>query len=385
MPLQVTTAIPYGNATDVRIDESTSPPTLEFAAHPHGGPEALWFCFRVESAGPAPPQLRLVLKYYRSLAYSHPDRTDTIRPVWRTTREDWRRLDAPQRVEQPDGQIQLAWTVTAPPAGDWLELAFCYPHGREHLDALVAGSAGYWKADSIGVSAAGRPIVRLSHAYGNPSAKLPGVYLIAQQHAAETPGGWVLHGLLGALAELKASDLLAWSVPLTNIDGVEAGDYGKDNFPYDLNRAWGIAPMRHETLVIQHDMRLWAERCTPTLALDFHAPGPCETTGIYCYRPDAQQAPERAAAAQPWIDLFRGCLGEYAAPDFARVVHYRSRWETPDFCDFAGLEFGCPALAFETPYALAAEGKILLTREHYQDIGRRLASAIVARAVDDPR
>lgn len=379
MSYHVTTSIPYGNAADVRIDESSSPPTIEFTPHPHGGPEALWFCFRIECDASAPdPQLRLVLKHYSTVAYTHLERPDTIRPVFRSSATDWQRLGPPERIELPDGRFNLAWTLAAMRPGVWVEVAFCYPHGQEHVDALVTDSRGYWQADAIGVSAAGRRMTRLSHTCDNSEVKPQGVYLIAQQHAGETPGGWVLHGLLSGLAELKPPRLLVWSVPLTNIDGVEQGDYGKDSFPYDLNRAWGTPPMRHETLVIQQDMRLWATRCAPLVALDFHAPGPCETAGVYCYPPDPQQAPKRAAAVQGWIERFREALGEYAAADFARVAHYRSRWETPDFCDFAGLELGCPALAFETPYALAADGKILLTREHYQDIGRHLATAIAA-------
>ena len=43
------------------------------------------------------------------------------------------------------------------------------------------------------------------------------------------------------------------------LDDVLSGAYGKDPFPHDLNRAWGDPPMRHETLVMRHDIRRWAE------------------------------------------------------------------------------------------------------------------------------
>jgi len=384
MLYRIHTDLSHGNAADVRIDECTSPPTVEFTPHPHGGPEALWFCFRIERTGTAAPdELRLLLKHYASVAYTHRDCTDALRPVLRSTATDWQRLDAPQRSELTDGRIQVSWIVRWPGQASWIEVAFCYPHGEEQVKALVAESGGYWRGEAIGVSAGGRPMIRLSNGCGESAAKPPGLYLLAQQHAGEMPGGWVLDGLLRGLGEQKPPRLVAWCVPLANIDGVKQGDYGKDNFPYDLNRAWGTPAMRHETLVLQQDMRLWAQRCTPRLALDFHAPGPCETAGVYCYPPDPDTAPKRAAAAQPWIELFREALGEYAAGDFARVVHYRSRWETRDFCDFAGLELGCPALAFETPYALAGEGRLLLERSPYGEIGRRLAGAIASRLAGD--
>ncbi|MCC7145496.1 MAG: hypothetical protein IT443_03550 [Phycisphaeraceae bacterium] len=380
MTYRVRDDLPSGNVADVHIDENASLPRIAFSAHPRGGPEALWFHFRVERTGAAAGaegQLQLVLKHYLSLAYTSAELTDSMRPVLRSPYQDWQRLDAPQRIDLPDGQIDLTWTVPAPAAGAWIEVAFCYPYTPDDLARLIDQTGGYWRADAIGLSATGEPITRLSNRYAPPAAAEPGIYLIARQHAGETPGGWVLDGLLRALAAAGDTSPLTWVVPIADVDGCVGGDYGKDQFPYDLNRAWGRPAMRHEVLVLQHDLRRWAQRCRPALALDFHAPGACENTGVYCYPPDPDDAPKRRALADPWLERLREALGEYAAGNFARVAKYRSRWETPDFCEFVGLELGCPAVAIETCYALAGAGKILLTRQSYQDIGCRLAKAIV--------
>ncbi|MCC7204995.1 MAG: hypothetical protein IT441_07930 [Phycisphaeraceae bacterium] len=392
MTYRVREDISMGNAADVHIDAASSPPTIAFSAHPHGGPEAIWFHFRLErdpDASPPGNQIRLLLRHYLSLAYTHPDLTANIRPVIRTPGtpgSDWQRLDAPQRIDLPDGQIDLAWIISSPPPGGSLEIALCPPYGPAEVEQLITDTHGYWHTDTIGVTPAGRPLTRLSNRYGSPPGSdeprlrppgAGGIFLIARQHAGETPGSWVLDGLLRELAQAGDRSPLTWVIPLADLDATLEGDYGKDRFPYDLNRAWGHPPMRHEALLIQRDMRRWAQRCTPILALDFHAPGPCEDTGVYCYPPDEKESPNLRTRVDPWLARFREALGDYAAENFARTGNYRSRWETPTFCDFAGHEFNSPALAIETCYALADRGRIVMTPHHYQQIGRRLAQAIL--------
>ena len=116
---------------------------------------------------------------------------------------------------------------------------------------MIQETGSFWRVDTIGVSQGGRPLLRLSNDYGRPKGERPGVFLMARQHSGEVSGAWVLDGVLRRFAELGEAAPLVWAIPLANIDSVEQGDYGKDNFPYDMNRAWGKLPMRHETLVLQ--------------------------------------------------------------------------------------------------------------------------------------
>jgi len=259
--------------------------------------------------------------------------------------------------------------------GEYLDLALSFPYGRPDVEALVAGSDGYWRMDTMGISQGERPLIRVSNDYGTPEGSRPGLYVVARQHAGEVSGSWVLDGFLREIQMLGAEAPLIWAVPLTNIDGIEQGDYGKDNFPYDLNRAWGRPPMRHETLVFQNDMQRWVTRCRPVLGIDFHAPGACETAGIYTYAPDP--ALDRAAynAVIPWIEEVEAALGpEYAAESFARVARYPSRWETPNFRKYGWPNLGVPCMTFENPYAMIQDRT--LTREDYREAGARIARAI---------
>ena len=79
---------------------------------------------------------------------------------------------------------------------------------------------------------------------------------------------------------------------------------------YDLNRAWGTPPMRHETLVMKRDCLLWAGRCRPALCLDFHAPGASEGGGCYFFVPGPDAFPEQHQDAQEWTDALASAMGE---------------------------------------------------------------------------
>ncbi|MBI5684573.1 MAG: hypothetical protein HZC54_05805 [Verrucomicrobia bacterium] len=374
----VRTDVLFGNAANVRVQKVGPGTEVRFTPDPHGGPECLWFCFRVcrpHSRGGALGKLRLVLECPETmLGGGNPA---NFRPVFRPAGGDWDRTDAPELIELPDGRKQAAWTLDA--AKPSLDFAFAFPYGRAELERMVKETGGYWRVDTIGVSQGGRPLLRLSNDYGKPKGDQPGLYLMSRQHSAEVSGGWVLDGVLRRFAELGDAAPLVWAVPLSNIDGVEQGDYGKDNFPYDVNRAWGNPPMRHETLVFQQDMRRWAKRCRPVAGCDFHAPGASEAEGIYAFIHKSEKYLDVAKQAKEWSDAAGEALGpEFAAKKFTRSGDYNSRWNTPRFGGFCQEEMKMPGIAFETPYAMIQ--KTVMTREKYQEAGRRIADALAARA-----
>lgn len=380
--LRVEADVPYGNVADVAIAEWDGTTEVTFAAHPHGGPECLWFCFRLVNAGGVETEqpVRLVLKHPANMLGG----SDLVhmRPVVRTEGSAWERLPEGIIEEYPDGRRRVFWEMGCP--ATWIEMAYCYPYGPPELEVLVDETRGFWNADTIGVSQQGRPIERLSNDFGVKGGETRGLFLISRQHSGEMPGSWVLDGFLRHLAAEDGQMPVVWAVPLANIDGVIGGDYGKDNFPYDLNRAWGSPPMRHEILVIQRDIGRWAERCRPALGIDFHAPGACEADGVYCYLPKPQAHPEQHQAAAEWaLAIEQALTEEFAAERFGRVAEYRSRWETPNFVSHLCGQHGICALTIETPYALA-RGK-LLTQGACREIGRRIAAAVLGKLATGER
>ena len=378
MPLRVDTDFPMANATAVALGDRDGVPEVAFAPDPHGGPECLWFYFRIVREGGdlrAGDPVRIVLKYPENmLGGGCPEK---LRPVAREAAGDWERLPQGRREDLPDGRSRMVWTVAVP--ADSLEVAVCYPYGHADLTDLVRETRWYWRVATIGVSQGGRGILRVANDPGAPGSTRPGFYLIARQHSGETPGSWVLDGFLRYVASHPERAPLVWAVPFANVDGVELGDYGKDNFPYDLNRAWGDPPMRHETAVIQHDLARWKERCRPELGLDFHAPGACEAEGIYAFLPDPGKFPIEHREAERWTALIAGALApDLAAAQVEQVPYYTSRWNTPSFTVHCFEKLQVPALTVETPYSTCNE--VLMTRELYRQAGGRIAAA-VCRAV----
>ena len=379
MTLELCNDILYGNACDVSITTAEDVTEVRFAPDPHGGPECLWFCFRLAQQDGASvtgsSTIRLVLQNPDNMLGGH--QPQQMRPVVRRGHgDDWRRLDEGSVQELPDGRRCVVWQVDAPQTT--LDVAYCYPYGRPEVEALIRDTGGYWQIDTIGVSQKARPLLRLSNDYGRVGGERPGLYLFARQHSGETPGSWVLDGFLRYIASLGKDAPLVWAVPLTHIDGVEEGDYGKDGFPYDLNRAWGRPPMRHEVLVYQGDIGRWAARCRPALAIDLHAPGACETEGIYCYLANPAEHARFHQEALTWTTAIKQSLTRtYAAETFERVADYPSRWETPRSTGYCWAQHGVCGLGIETPYALV--GDWVLTRERYQEAGARIAAGVVSR------
>lgn len=380
MNLKIETNFPGGNARILQVHSpGADTEEIVFAPDPKGGPEALWFFFRVTRPledRPRAPTLAVRMNFFANLLGAAD--TTVFRPVWREMNQPWKRMPPPRPTYEEDGQVSLLWSLDNP--ARILEIAFCYPYHRPEVERLLRQSRGYWNETAIGLSQGGRPLLRLHNGCGavddDPQRAPRGIYLIARQHAGETPGSWVLDGILEGLSRQRASGWRVWAVPFADLDGVETGAYGKDAFPYDLNRAWGSPPMRHEVRALQQDLLRWKQRCRPDLVLDLHAPGACETAGIYTFLPDDDTDSEHVRQSRAWANGIRQELGrEYAAEDFLKQARYASRWETPRLQHFVARNLGAAALALETPYTFC--GKTLMTARHYREAGRRIARAIL--------
>ncbi len=366
--MKLITEIPYGNAADVAIRVEEENAVAEFASDPHGGPISLWFCFRIYTDNHTPPKTKLLWKQFENILWGK--NPESVRPVIRYQGSDWTRLGAGKPEALPDGRTDASWVIDSPET--LADVAFCYPYGRDNLEELIDDTSGYWKTDVIGVSEKGRPIVRLSNGYGDVGeSSRPGFYFVARQHAGETPGSWVLDGLLRRAAELGEKSPLIWAVPMANIDGVEEGDYGKHYYPRDLNRAWGNPEMRQEVRVMAQDMKRWKQRCTPQLCVDFHAPAACDTRGVFLFCSGAGNELYKKSLDK-WTDLLQRDLAAkgHAADEFIRRQG-ESGSSLSQYC-FATL--GIPGFTLETPYSMI--GKKLLTRESYREIGKTVADAL---------
>lgn len=379
MAIRVLNRFPGANVRVLTLRAEGADPEIVFAPDPHGGPDSLWFHFRVDdpSPPPSPPaSVTLTLQFFDSL----PDATDPgkLRPVTREPGKNWFRLKPPSVTRLPDGQQSLSWTLPYPTTG--VEVALCYPYFRDEFALLLDHGKGYWTEDGIGLTQAGRVLTRLRNDVAEGSAACPhphGLYVVARQQAGETPGSWVLDGLLSAFARAKPVNWCVWAVPFADLDGVVAGDHGGGAVRVGLDGAWSLPPLRHEAQVLQQDLRRWAGRCRPDLVLDLRAAGACDSDGVFAQLDDADAA-ESNRATQAWANVLQQALmPEFGATPFARKAADAARRTTPQLGAFVREQLGCSALALHTPYALC--GETLLMPKQYREVGQRIARAILTR------
>ena len=347
---------------------------VEFAAAAHGGIARMWFDFSLcnDGAEKLPEEMVLRMKHIMTMLDGC---SGNFRPVINYG-DGWLRLPPPELRQRPDGHLEAEWSVATPAAGKKIRIAFCYPYDKSDLAALLCDTAGFWHCDEIGVSQKDRSIVRLANLYGTPGEKMPGLYLIARQHAGETAGAWVLDGFLRYIAASRPK-VLVWCVPFADTDGVEEGNYGKDAYPWDLNRAWGPhAMMRHENCVIANDMAIWQGRVekSASIIVDFHSPGASES-GCYAF------VNEAIPKGHQIYDTLKKCqkkLTQYASANFILHAGYKplSAWGTfADLGEYTWEKYGLPTVSLETSYFEC--GNRVMTAADYRAIGSLLAEQLV--------
>lgn len=352
---------------------------IAFTPSPHNGIAELWFRCRIRNDGTEelPAKTRIVLKNIQGMLCCDAGR---FVPVIRRECSDWIRLGRGERTVLPDGRVQLEWSTETPPSGGFFELAYCYPYDPENLEQMIAETSGYWTKDEIGVTRDDHLMIRLSNRYGDPQKPVPGLYLLARQHAAEVSGAWVLDGILRRLAEIRFG-CPVWCVPFADPDGVMRGDYGKDSFPQDMNRSWGPhALMRHETQVIATDLRQWYQRILPdrSFVLDLHSPG-ADETGVYAFWSEKVRERKPAWKTESILSRIGVALTPYASSPFLRTSSYKpySAWGAfSNLSEFCLETLSAPFASMETSY-FETGGKIL-TRSDYRKIGSAVADVLTA-------
>lgn len=319
-----------GNGVILGVERTDDGWLVSFAAEPRTSPQPLWFHIEVTDLGGAPVIFR----------WENPDITlgdssqlSRIRPVVSAEGQPARRLPETSVEALPDGRRRIVFTH--PGGAQRVTAAFCYPYGPQDLEATLAETGSAWERSVIGVTGQGRPLPRLRLAHPAPSEAsqrpLPGLYLLARQHAGETPGSWVLDGILRFLASDEPEPrelgeaLDVWVVPFVDLDGVVNGDYGKDALPWDFNRAWEPMPMRPEVQAIQRDLLRFATLATPRLVIDLHAPGH-STPDLYVQLPREQRPAPQQQAALRFAELMADHWPDLDPKSLARPTRYSSRW-----------------------------------------------------------
>ncbi len=355
---------PHGNAAGIFFDGEAKDPVFSFTPAPHGGLDRMWFRFRIINDGIRRKKIHLRLRNFTTMLGIW---QGSFLPVIRFSGESFQRLPAGKVLERGDSYRSLEWEIALPENWDFLEAAFSYPYDESDLEDLLRETGNFWRKDEIGTTSEGRLLFRLSNTYGSPDQKQAGLYLIARQHVNETPGAWVLDGVLRQLAANRI-DFPVWVIPNADPDGEFNGNYGKNSFPRDLNRSWGPGEaMRHEIKTIQRDMEIWERRILPekSIAFDFHGPwGDVEDIMCYCSGSQSDSSAEK-------LRKLGSALGNMASNPFLHGEEapiLSSAWgDGWTFRKFASERMGLLAGVLETSFYRA--GGTVLKKEDYRRIG----------------
>lgn len=347
--------------------------TIRFTAEAKGGPERLWFDFELDCQSDSSSELILELHHGNTLLGG--SCSSGLRPVWQPDQDDWQRLPAPDCTEHDDGRFIWRWSLPMPKQR--ARIATCFPYQRHELNTFL-DSTQILRCDEVGVSASGRAMPRILNQEPRIGSERAGVFVTARQHAGESPGSWVLEGLLAAFDQARPDDPLIWALPFVDLDGVEEGRYGKNHYPLDHNRSWYGGGLCHETRLAMHEAGLWSQRCTPTLYLDLHAPGLLEENCYFFTGTEAAQQP-----LSTFLTIAQEHCGNFASDRFIRQSSYQI-----NLCRAVGIphshsgniyfaeRFGCASTTMECTYQ-SFHGQPA-TRDDYRQLGQQLAQAVRA-------
>ncbi len=318
-------ALPSGNGhlLDMQLVEDEW--QVRFISESRVNPQALWFNFQLTGLGGRAVRLTW---HCADTNLGDSSQLDRDRPVLRVDGGDWMRVPEVEIVDTPDGRRQLVFETPGP--CDTVQAAFCYPYGPDDLKATLDELGDAWQTTVIGLTGQGRELERLRLG-GDVAGPRPGLYLTARQHCGETPGGLAIDGLLRFLAgdapeaARFREEFDCWIVPFVDLDGTVNGDYGKDSQPWDFNRAWEVLAMRPEVHAVQRDLRRFADRTGPHLALDLHAPGH-STPDVFTHMPRDGQPYEQALSVQSFVDRMQDQFPELEPGSMAMPTRYASRW-----------------------------------------------------------
>lgn len=200
------------------------------------------------------------------------------------------------------------------------------------------------------------------------------VFLSARHHACEAPGSYVLEGVLEGLLEEMAEDVNVICVPFVDLDGVLAGDQGKDRAPFDHNRDYpeegpSIYPETGEIRRLQKELGFF-------LSFDFHAP--CHSGGmndtVYIVRNSKTMIPRYERFGK----FLESCITEKSMKyQHTNDLDPREEWDTSalpangHYMRRRGVHL---AFALETAYFGKPDNRF--TQERAVELGRCFAAAI---------
>jgi len=237
---------------------------------------SLWFYFRIRGAKGKKlhinqNEMEHILASLEVTGYG------TVRPVVREGRNgEFYRIPLEDIVFCPN---PISYSFTLTPKSDETYVAFCYPYQFADLLRFANIHSDLLNMQVIGKTGEGRDYpVLLAGDNGDSNKKL--IIAIARQHSGESPSSFVLEGFMDQyLADNENAEKLREQsallvLPMTHLDGVEEGRYGKDSPPQDFYNAWEVETIRPELHCFLNIIKEMSQKYKPGIFVDFHSPQP---------------------------------------------------------------------------------------------------------------
>ena len=264
------------------------------------------------------------------------------------------------------GEEPNAFTYTFSPDEHKVYFAHHMLYPTERFDALLARHG--LCAETLCLSRKGRAVPYLR--FGSGTRR---ILLTARHHACESPGNYVLEGVLESLITSPLPDTEVICVPFVDYDGVLDGDQGKNRVPYDHNRDY--SPESEALYAEVAAIRAFADAGV-CYAFDFHAPyhtGRRNDT-VFVVR----NHPDLTAVYNRFSQLLADAITEDALRYFPENdIHPGVEWNAPDTpCFGVYMNAAGAALAFslETTYFGLDDNRF--TQEKALALGRCFARAL---------
>lgn len=156
----------------------------------------------------------------------------------------------------------------------------------------------------------GRSVPALQIQQGDAKDRI-GIWIHARQHAWESGSSWVCQGLVewlisdDPLAEELRKKAVIFIVPIMDVDNVEDGFGGKNQFPHDHNRDWSAEPIYSEVQAAMGRMKEMTKTGRLDLFIDLHNPGPGDRTPFFFVPPREELSVMQRGNLDAFLDSAR--------------------------------------------------------------------------------
>lgn len=263
--MRIRTDFPGGNGKNF---EFIWPCHLKFTPDNKGGRYSLWFHFIVEDIECETLFCEMEVTENQFCWPYKP----YVRPVYRILNEDWKRVS----LSEIDNE-KKSFYFKVPCRRKKVEVAFCYPYQISDWKKFLNKNKILKdiKSINLGKSQNGRDI--FLYELGDNERY---ILLTARCHSGETPGSYVLEGIILEHLSNKNPYFSLKIIPFLDIDGVEEGMYGKERFPVDFYTCWRKKNTRKEVKI--YGEYLQSLKSKPLIAIDCHAPTPNDPHYLEC-------------------------------------------------------------------------------------------------------